>query len=94
MSAAALVLALSLLAYWRWRAVKLREEHTTSSQSWSVKTATQNATSARGSALQRLVLHEEDVVIAVDAAGRPCSLGSGAHGQVQPSRLHYIYFIL
>lgn len=85
-SAAALLLALSLLAYWRRRAVKLRKERATRSRSWGAKAAAQIATSARGSELQRLVLREEDVIIAVDAAGRPCSLGSGAHGQVQPSR--------
>ncbi len=67
--------------------MKLREEHTTRSRSWGVKGVAQDATSAPGDALQRLVLREDDVIIAVDAAGRPCSLGSGAHGQVQPSRL-------
>ena len=85
-SAAALLLALSLLAYGRWRAVKLHKRDAIRSSSWGAKAAFQTATSARGSASQCVVLREEDVIIAVDAAGRPCSLGSGAHGQVQPSR--------
>ena len=51
---------------------------------WGSAAPSGSASSRSAAASPRLALREAEVVIPVDAAGRPCKLGEGAHGQVPP----------
>ena len=83
--AAALVLVLTLAGYWRWRARKAATGPAVRTGSWGASAAADSISSmTEEAAPPRLALRASEVVIPVDASGRPWKLGEGAHGQVQP----------
>ena len=83
--AAALALVLALARHWRSRARKAATGSAVRRGSWGASAPTNTTSSVpEEAASSHLALRESEVVIPVDATGRPCKLGEGAHGQVQP----------